>query len=66
MKAPVLIAVGFTALTMFSFGAFKLIQVIPQFQPKSMRPILLFVVAPALLIIAGFGLAGVIKGAKEL
>jgi hypothetical protein len=66
MKASVRIAVGFAALIMFSYGALKLMQAIPEFQPESIRPTLLFVAAPALLVIAGFGLAAIIKGAKEL
>jgi hypothetical protein len=66
MKAPVRIAVGFAVLIMFSYGAFKLMQAIPGLQPESLRPTLLLVVGPALLVIAGFGLAAMIKGAKEL
>ena len=66
MKASVGIAVGFAAFAMFSFGAIQLMRAIPRFQPESMRPMLFFVAAPVLLVIAGFGLAAIIKGAKEL
>jgi len=66
MKAPVRIAVGFAVLIMFSCGAYKLMRAIPELQPESLRPTLFLVVAPALLVVAGFGLAAIIKGVKEL
>ena len=66
MIASIRIAVGFVALTMFSFGAFLIMRTLHVFQPESLRPILAFVAVPMLLVIAGFGLAAIIKGAKEL
>ena len=66
MKPSVRIALGFAVLSTLCLIASWLIQNNYRIGPELMEPILVFVGVPALVFAAGFGLAAIIKGGKEL